>query len=151
MGRRSKYLKMLGLEGRLFSEWRVQMLESTNVDRTIIVKACELFIPSEKKWDVKKVSNLFQSCDAKAILATPIPNNQVCDRVAWTYALDGKYSVKSGYRYCHLHHSTFHRVNQEHGWNNLWKAEVPHKVKKNLWRLCRNNVPVRNLLRGKGV
>lgn len=28
---------------------------------------------------------------------------------------------------------------------------MPHKVKIFLWRLCRNNILVRNLLRGKGV
>lgn len=28
---------------------------------------------------------------------------------------------------------------------------IPHKIKVLMWRLCRNNVPVRNLLRGKGV
>lgn len=97
------------------------------------------------------MSNSFQSCDAKAILATPIPRRQVCDRITWTNATDGKYSVKSGYKYWHSNFSTCRRVNISQGWSNLWKLEIPHKVKIFIWRLCRNNVPVRKVLRSRGV
>ncbi|KAL8123154.1 hypothetical protein AgCh_011229 [Apium graveolens] len=33
----------------------------------------------------------------------------------------------------------------------IWRLDVPHKIKIFLWRFCRNNIPVRNLLRGKGI
>ena len=93
-------------------------------------KVCDLFIPGERRWDIQRVSNLFLSCDAKAILATPIPNNQVCDRVTWTPAVDGKYSVRSGYKFWrHLHFSTCLRVPQSKGWKHLWQLKVPQKVK----------------------
>lgn len=59
-------------------------------------KMNELFIPGVKSWDNQKVYNSFQSCDVKAILATSIPGNQVCDRVACVPATDGIYSVKQG-------------------------------------------------------
>lgn len=42
-------------------------------------------------------------------------------------------------------------LQQSKGWNRIWNLKVPHKIKIFLWRLCRNNVPVRNLLRHKGV
>lgn len=40
---------------------------------------------------------------------------------------------------------------ESQGWNKLWNMQVPHKLKVFMWRFCRNNIPVRNLLRGKGV
>lgn len=43
------------------------------------------------------------------------------------------------------------RVSHEKGWSSLWKLGVPHKVKIILWRMCRNIIPVRNLLRSQGV
>lgn len=126
-------------------------VESRRSEQDACVKFCDLFIPGERRWDVQKVSNLFQSCDAKAILATPIPRSQVCDRISWSLAVDGKYSVKSGYKFWHSNFSTCRRVNHEKGWRGLWGLDVPQKVKIFMWRICRNNVPVHVLLRGRGV
>ena len=40
---------------------------------------------------------------------------------------------------------------QSAGWKKLWSLKIPHKIRMFLWRICRNNVPVRNMLREKGV
>lgn len=37
------------------------------------------------------------------------------------------------------------------GWRKLWQLEIPQKARVFLWRVCNNNVPTRNLLRGRGV
>lgn len=124
-------------------------VDNSNVDSNGIVKASDLFISRTKVWDSSKVNNLFSSCNAKAILARPVPQYQAVDRVAWTISVDGKYFVKSGYHFW-LNNSSSNR-NRRIGWSELWKPEVPHKVKVFLWRFGRNNVPVRNLLRSKGV
>lgn len=42
-------------------------------------------------------------------------------------------------------------VFQSEGWNKIWRLNIPHKIRVFLWRLCRNNIPVRNRLRYKGV
>lgn len=76
---------------------------------------------------------------------------QMNDRIAWTSAADGKYSVKSGYRYWYEQNGTNTEDDHEQSWKNLWKIEVPHKFKILLWRICRNNLPVRYVLRGRGV
>lgn len=74
-------------------------LENTNMVRTDAVNVCDLFVPGTKNWDVQKVSSLFTNCDAEKILATRVPQNQVNNRIVWMSTADGKYSVKSGYRY----------------------------------------------------
>lgn len=115
------------------------------------LKVCDLFVPGTNEWDVAKVHNLFSSSDAKFILAIPIPINQVQDRIVWNYSLDGKYSAKTGYRFWQQHYGQCKQLEESKGWGRLWKIQVPQKIKIFLWRVCRNNIPVRNMLRGKGV
>lgn len=115
------------------------------------LKVCDLFVPGRYEWDAAKVHNLFLSSDAKCILATPIPNSQVQDLLVWSHSLDGKYSAKSGYKFWQQHFSKCKEIQESKGWGRLWKIQVPQKVKMFLWRVCRNNVPVRIILRGRGV
>lgn len=117
--------------------------EPTN-DRGDIVKVKDLFVPGVKSWDYQKVYNFFPNCDAEAILATPVPQAQAVDRMAWVHSVDGVYSVKSGYQF--WQNTTGFMLHSEAGWNQLWKLEVPHKIKVFLWRFGRNNIPVRNKL-----
>ncbi|KAL8114291.1 hypothetical protein AgCh_021226 [Apium graveolens] len=55
-----------------------------------------LFIPGTKIWDERKVKQLFMMVDAKAILATRVPQHEVEDRIVWSSSKDGIYTVKSG-------------------------------------------------------
>ena len=52
----------------------------TTVSNDIIVS--ELLVPGERSWDVTRVSSLCSSCDAKAILAMPVPKYLVTDHLA---------------------------------------------------------------------
>lgn len=113
------------------------------------LKVCDLFVPGTNVWDATKVHYLFSSDDADNILAIPVPKNQVQDRIVWKYSLDGIYSAKSGYRFWQQQYSDYKKLEVSKGWSKIWKIQVPQKVKIFLWRVCRNNVPVRNLLRGK--
>lgn len=115
------------------------------------LKVCDLFVPGKNEWDDTKVHNLFSSSDANHILAIPIPKNQVQDRIVWSHSLDGKYSAKSGYKFWQKNWSNCKQLEESKGWGRLWKIQVPQKIKIFLWRVCRNNVPVRYSLRGKGA
>lgn len=143
-----------GEEIRIFDDPWIRGKEHFMADNTYAgtsreMKVCELFIPGEKEWDNIKVNNLFTIVDAKAILAIPIPRNQVPDRIAWIFSNDKKYSVKSGYTFWHDRFSECKRESSIQGWAKLWKLEVPHKFIVFLWRICRNNVPMHNLMKGK--
>lgn len=100
---------------------------------------------------LERLRNFFTNCDANAILALPISMSHIQDRIAWMYTKDGKYSVKSGYNFWRDNYSECSRVQTSSGWKKFWVLQVPHKIRVFLWRLCRNNVPVRNVLRGRGV
>lgn len=97
---------------------------------------------------VRNISNME---DAKAILSTRISQNCIKDKLAWVHSKNGQYTVKTGYQKWHQTYVGNMGVQQSTGWSRLWRLEIPHKIKIFLWRLCRNNVPVRSVLRGKGV
>ena len=42
-------------------------------------------------------------------------------------------------------------LQQSDGWRKLWRLSIPQKIKVLLWRLCRNTIPVRYLLRSKSI
>lgn len=89
--------------------------------------------------------------DVQCILKTRIPQNQIHDRISWLHTNNGCYSAKSGYHFWFNRHHDNIEADSNQGWRKLWKLQVPHKARFFLWRLCKNNIPTRNLLRGKGV
>ena len=115
------------------------------------IKVCDFFLDGSKTWDVDKVRATFTSNDAEAILATRIPQTSTRDRIAWVHSNNGQYYVKTGYQTWHRHHLGGVELQQSDGWGKIWRLGIPHKIKVFLWRMCRNNVPVRNLLRVKGI
>lgn len=102
-------------------------------------------------WNTDKVLQFFSHEDANLILSSRIPNGSVNDRVAWSRTTNGHYTVKTGYQHWCDSNLVHRSVTQASGWSNLWRLNIPHKVKNFLWRFCRNNVPVRKRLRAKGV
>lgn len=59
--------------------------------------------------------------------------------------------MKTWYQKWYNNHVEIAGMQHSKGWSRIWSLEVPHKVKKFLWRFCRNNIPILILLRGKGV
>lgn len=114
-------------------------------------KVRDYFLGDSRTWDEVKIRITFNSRDAEAILATRIPQNGTRDRLAWVHSNDGQYSVRSGYHYWQSRHSANDEILTASGWGRLWRLCIPHKIKVLLWRICRNTVPVRDRLRGKGV
>lgn len=114
-------------------------------------KVCEFFLEDQKVWDEEKIRNTFNTVDAEAILAVRISQNSTSDRVAWIHLINGQYSVKSTYHFWKTANNTATDVQQSDGRGRILRLCIPHKIRVFLWRLCRNNVSVRNILRGKGV
>lgn len=77
-----------------------------------------LFYPGTKSWDADRVYNSFTNDDAKAILATFVPQRSVEDRIVWTMSTNGIYSVKTGYHFWHNHNvGDLYAPNQGNGIN----------------------------------
>lgn len=91
----------------------------------------------------------FHEDDVELILQTRIPQNHMKDKVAWMHSSNGRYTVKTGYHYWVSQNFNMDGDANVIGWNRLWNLNLPHKLKTFLWRFCKNNIPVRKLLRGK--
>lgn len=114
-------------------------------------KVATLFYSNSRMWDPERVHGLFSRGDALAILATNVPQRQVEDRIVWAKSLDGIYNVKTGYYFWQNLNAGDSNCTQSEGWRRIWRLSIPNKVKILVWRFCRNIIPVRNRLRGKGI
>ncbi|GAU41436.1 hypothetical protein TSUD_98320 [Trifolium subterraneum] len=77
----------------------------------------DLLHENYKAWNIAKVRNLFSKDVAEKILETPLVSSVRSDK--------------------------YHVVGN---WNGIWKAQVPHKARHLLWRLCRGCLPTRSRL-----
>jgi hypothetical protein len=103
----------------------------------------DLLLENYKAWDIAKIRNLFLGPVVEEIIATPLISSVKEDKVVWEEERNGCYYVKSGYNLvmrC-IFRSDRHHV--EGNWNDIWKAQSPHKTRHLLWRLCRGCLPTR--------
>ncbi|GAU37586.1 hypothetical protein TSUD_395590 [Trifolium subterraneum] len=103
----------------------------------------DLLLENYKAWDIAKIRNLFIGPVVKEIIATPLISSVKEDKVVWEEERNRCYSVKSGYNLAMrcIFRSDKHHV--EGNWNDIWKAQSPHKTCHLLWRLCRGCLPTR--------
>lgn len=106
---------------------------------------------STKTWKTPLVFNNFLLEDAKAIISIPMPRADIQDRIVWAHSNTGLYSAKYGYRYWLNQHSTPTVSSHYPGWKKLWSLFLPNKIKIFIWRFCRDTIPTRWKLRGKGI
>ncbi|KAL8133721.1 hypothetical protein AgCh_008966 [Apium graveolens] len=126
-------------------------LSSLGLDGSLETEEMNLSRLCTKLWNESKIIDMFSATYAIAILAISVPQRDVGDRVAWSRSKNGLYDVKTGYQLWHDQHIGDNLVPRSSGWSRLWKLHVPHKIKILMWRLCRNNLPVRDRLKAKGV
>lgn len=146
MGNRLLQLRILGcLMGEIL-KWKIihNMKEEVNLYRRYFIQALKYGM-KEKAWE------LFTADDAKTILATYVPQRSVEDRVVWAMSTEGIYDVKTGYFYWQNQFMRNSVCIVSGGWKKLWRLNIPHKIKIFLWRVCKNNLEVRNCLRNKGI
>ena len=114
-------------------------------------RVCDFFLADTRMWDEEKVRLHFSESDANAIICTRKPSMCIKDRIAWSHTSNGQYTVKSGYQQWHTSNVHVTAVQESTGWKRIWSLEVPHKVRIFLWRFCRNNIPIRKLIRSRGI
>lgn len=118
---------------------KVQTRRGNNLVSTVD----ELINLVNASWDEDLVRSILE-VDANSILQIPITSGRD-DCVAWHYNRNGMFSVRSAY------HAQWKRkfgarmaTIQDSGtsnrrmWKNLWKLDLPGKIKIFAWRLLRN-------------
>ncbi|GAU31951.1 hypothetical protein TSUD_288850 [Trifolium subterraneum] len=94
-------------------------------------------------WDIVKIRNLFIGSVVEKIIATPLISSAKEDKVVWEEERNGCYWVKSGYNLAMRCLTLSDRHHLADNWNDIWKAQSPHKARHLLWRLCRGCLPTR--------
>ncbi|XP_062028521.1 uncharacterized protein LOC133744429 [Rosa rugosa] len=80
----------------------------------------------------------------------------MADKLIWSPEKKGFYSVKTSYWIARASVLENVLVSTSHGnpfqelWGNIWKAQVPEKVKICIWRACSSLLPTRAKLQSKG-
>ncbi|KAM0988472.1 hypothetical protein ACFX2A_012624 [Malus domestica] len=99
----------------------------------------------------------FNRDDVAPILSIPLSRNGGLDRLVWHYNVNGEYSVRSGYGVAvdlmengalgrKGRGAPSDRQKNNQVWKQIWKLNVPNKIKIFIWRCCNRAVAVRHNL-----
>ncbi|XP_048498238.1 uncharacterized protein LOC125496736 [Beta vulgaris subsp. vulgaris] len=103
-------------------------------------------IDQSKNWKPSIIWKLYSLEDAKEILATHIPREEIEDEIGWSQTKNRRYSVKSGYWF--LNGDRQVQPSNTVFWNQFWKADIFPKWKHFLWKILNNALPTAdNLLK----
>ncbi|GKV15133.1 hypothetical protein SLEP1_g25935 [Rubroshorea leprosula] len=106
-------------------------------------------------WKEAAVRHSFRAEDAEAILHIPISRRCSIDRLIWLGTNNGKFTVKSAYKYAWQ--LVFGSEHHDHDqvllpiWKAVWFLNVPPKIKHVLWRIIWENLPYRDILLSRGI
>lgn len=98
---------------------------------------------------IEILDELFNSRDKECIMKTPISPDYEDDWY-WSFDIKGNYSVKSAYRTL-VKPPNPDRISDDKHWVVLWKLKIPKKMKIHWWRIIKGIIPVREVLRRRGV
>ncbi|KAL0017269.1 hypothetical protein SO802_004338 [Lithocarpus litseifolius] len=107
-------------------------------------------------WNTHLIDLCFYSPEAALIKSLPLCTVPQPDILIWPKENSGIYSVKSGYK-CLMDFATLDIVRptvsvaQKTFWKNIWKLNIPEKIKHFLWRSCTNSLPSKENLKKRAI
>jgi hypothetical protein len=104
-----------------------------------------------KEWVSGLIRGLVNDDIADKILHTPLLESVQNDKITWQHEKNGLYTVKSAYRFCISTNPGRDQHRVEGKWHLIWQTQMPPKIKKFMWRICRNCLPTRARLHDRGV
>ncbi|KAL4383748.1 hypothetical protein GQ457_15G012760 [Hibiscus cannabinus] len=139
-------VKMFGDRWRGEKPIRLSRIHNDNLVDPV---RCGEFMHTDRaEWDERKIKQVFNKVDTKAIMNCPIcPVNK--DQQVWSQVSSGIYSVKLGYRWLMANRSV------ESDNSKIWKAiaelDTLPKVKIFGWRLCFEALPLGRKMVAAGI
>ncbi|MCH98722.1 ribonuclease H protein, partial [Trifolium medium] len=102
------------------------------------MRVSDILEPNVKQWNSTLITSILGMQLGSRILQTPLFDSVSHDKIIWRFEKNGKYSVKSAYRYCIEDTLDLSHLKVQGNWNLVWQIQAPPKVKNFMWRLCRN-------------
>ncbi|CAN6691397.1 unnamed protein product [Malus baccata var. baccata] len=110
------------------------------VSVTSNLRVSSLIDSSSRQWDFDFLRPFLSSADQRVIQETIIGDSRWKDRLVWAANWNGKYSVKSGYRWLQIrsievrdHQMPAVRSISKTLWKCIWQLAVPPKIRHFLW------------------
>lgn len=90
----------------------------------------------------------FMGFEATLVSMIPLCYTDQPDELIWPHNPNGKYSVKSGYKFLQLEVAHNRPGQSEYEilkllWQSIWSLLVPSKVKHLVWRASKNSLPTK--------
>ncbi|KAK4255495.1 hypothetical protein QN277_008493 [Acacia crassicarpa] len=107
-------------------------------------RVCDLIVDGQ--WNLSPISPYVSTEVKEAIYKIPIPSNGLEDKLVWTSARDGVYSIKLGYHRrknqnsVNVNRSGSSTVIPSKCWKLVWKIRVIPRVQQFIWRLLNDAV-----------
>ncbi|KAJ1427655.1 Reverse transcriptase zinc-binding domain [Sesbania bispinosa] len=101
-----------------------------------------------RRWDIRKINELFPREIAQKIVQTPLRWEGDDDIFYWPHDRTGNYSVRSAYfvgrseRELSVTNQASHNQVDKEIWKWIWRVKCPQKIKLFLWRACTSSLPV---------
>ena len=103
-----------------------------------------------RTWNTEMVDGIFAPQEAEVIKNIPLAREATEDSLFWPLAQEGKFTCKLGYRFLKEAEDGPQMEVQpdyEQGlWKRIWALTCPNKVKKLVWKACRNSLPSKSNL-----
>ncbi|KAK4285072.1 hypothetical protein QN277_001816 [Acacia crassicarpa] len=105
---------------------------STDIPIIAEGRVCDLIVDGQ--WNLSPISQYVSAEVKEAIYKIPIPSNGLADKLVWTNARDGVYTVKLGYhrrkegKPANVDRASSSTVIQSRCWNLIWKIKVIPRV-----------------------
>ncbi|XP_004298091.1 PREDICTED: uncharacterized protein LOC101303799 [Fragaria vesca subsp. vesca] len=122
------------------------------------MKVQELIDEESGEWEQWLLKDLFTDAEAQVIGKIPLSLRGGEDRWMWHFDRKGLYSVRSGYHVARKveHMETIASSSSSQGgwgfiWKKVWKVNVPPKVRMHAWRILKEVLPTKWVLKKKGV
>lgn len=116
----------------------------------------ELIDPDTKRWNNGLIDSSFLAHEGQVINSIPL-NPHVCsDVLIWSGNSKGLFTVKSAYKIAVSSGDSFCIGSSAVSgdvlfWKNLWKLNIPPKIRIFGWKVCRNLLPTKSNLYHRGV
>ncbi|XP_068339108.1 uncharacterized protein [Pyrus communis] len=113
----------------------------------------DLICPKSGRWNIGFLQPIISGEDMQAIEETPLGDLSRKDRLVWEFNKNGCYSVKSGYRWLQDRSLELRDTRRPSVrgvprslWKEIWKLEVPPKLRHFLWLSVHGCLPTRDAL-----
>ncbi|CAL1382865.1 unnamed protein product [Linum trigynum] len=104
----------------------------------------ELIDPDLEWWDETLLESCFPSDIVKAIKQIPLRGNEEVDTLVWHNSKSGNYTVREGFKSWladFLRQEVVETQGEAEVWRQIWKLNIPPKIRHFLWRFMREILP----------